>query len=337
MAIDMNKLARLRAGKATPSAPQVNQVMELKLQDVIPDPQQPRKSFSDAELQELADSIREQGLIQPITVRETKDGYLIVSGERRYRASLLNQAETIRALVTLESDVEKIAYIQMVENLQREDLNPAEVADFIASRLAKGEKQVEIAKKLGLAKSKISQFSAWQSMPEVIQEAVRDGKITSIETAYQLYKSWEKQPEEVESFIKDATNITRSDARALEKSFAGETFSDDSADENADFTDKISDQPSYDFDDSMDNDDADDFEEEDEKDTFSLDTYSEDEIAAEPEEFKKPIILVTVDDREGELLFKRKAKDGFVIVRFENGDEEVVYAQQVQIDRVIEA
>ncbi len=105
-----------------------NQLTELRLSEIEPNRAQPRKEFDEAALQELADSIAEHGLLQPITVRPYGDlGYQIVAGERRWRASRLAGLETVPVIIKELTDLE-CAEIALIENLQREDLNPVEEA-----------------------------------------------------------------------------------------------------------------------------------------------------------------------------------------------------------------
>jgi ParB family chromosome partitioning protein len=103
-------------------------VVEISLNEIKPNPYQPRKNFSQESLKELAESIKEDGLIQPIVVVEDEfDGYIIVAGERRYRASKLAKLKTIKAVV-LEITNEQMQQYALIENIQREDLNPIELA-----------------------------------------------------------------------------------------------------------------------------------------------------------------------------------------------------------------
>ena len=105
-----------------------DRLIELRLSEIEPNRAQPRKEFDEAALQELADSIKEHGLLQPITVRPYGNlGYQIVAGERRWRASRMAGLETVPVIVKELSDVE-CAEIALIENLQREDLNPVEEA-----------------------------------------------------------------------------------------------------------------------------------------------------------------------------------------------------------------
>ncbi|MDD2905189.1 MAG: ParB/RepB/Spo0J family partition protein [Sulfurimonas sp.] len=103
-------------------------VLELSLKDIRPNPFQPRKSFDEESLQELADSIKKDGLIQPIIVTEDIDGYVLIAGERRLRASKLAKLKTIKA-VLLNSDEQKMRQYALIENIQREELNAVELAE----------------------------------------------------------------------------------------------------------------------------------------------------------------------------------------------------------------
>jgi ParB family chromosome partitioning protein len=107
---------------------QKDSVIEIPLGNIKPNPYQPRKNFTAESLKELAESIKEDGLIQPITVVEDDiDGYIIVAGERRYRASKLAKLKTIKAVV-LDITKEQMQQYALIENIQREDLNPIELA-----------------------------------------------------------------------------------------------------------------------------------------------------------------------------------------------------------------
>ena len=109
-------------------------ILEIPLKDIRPNPFQPRKHFDDAALQELADSIKNDGLLQPIVVKEDIDGYIIIAGERRYRASKLAKLKEIRAII-LNSDEQKMRQFALIENIQREELNAIEIAEAYAELL----------------------------------------------------------------------------------------------------------------------------------------------------------------------------------------------------------
>ncbi len=107
---------------------QSDMVLEIALKDIRPNPFQPRKTFDESALSELAESIKEDGLIQPIVVTEDIDGYVLIAGERRFRASKLAKLKEIRAIV-LNSDEQKMRQFALIENIQREELNSIELAD----------------------------------------------------------------------------------------------------------------------------------------------------------------------------------------------------------------
>jgi len=104
-----------------------DEILELPLKDITPNPHQPRKIFNEESLQELANSIKKDGLLQPIIVKENLDGYTIIAGERRYRASKIAKLTTIRAIVINVND-DKVREFALLENIQRDDLNSIELA-----------------------------------------------------------------------------------------------------------------------------------------------------------------------------------------------------------------
>ena len=107
---------------------QRDEILEIPLKEIRPNPFQPRKSFNEESLQELAESIKNDGLLQPIVVTEDIDGYILIAGERRFRASKLAKMKEIRAIV-LNSDEHKMRQFALIENIQREELNSVELAE----------------------------------------------------------------------------------------------------------------------------------------------------------------------------------------------------------------
>jgi len=144
----------------------------LELSKLTPNPDQPRKIFSDAEIQILADSIKEKGLLQPILVKKMEDGQIIiVSGERRFRAHQLLERETIPSWFTT-GDAEELA---LVENLVREDLSAMETAEALMKlkeRLG-DKKQADLAKLIGKAKSTLSEYLSLNKFPQDIRDEIR--------------------------------------------------------------------------------------------------------------------------------------------------------------------
>ena len=178
MSIDLSALADLTENYDVEK--KYNNVEMIKLSKINPDPQQPRKNFDEQSLKELADSIERDGLIQPIIVRKENKSYTIVTGERRFRALQLTGVSEIACIVRNDIKKEDIPYVQMAENLKRDDLSVSEIADFIAGRLDAGESQKDIAEKIGFTKSVLSIYAAWADMPDEIREAIKTKKIIGV-------------------------------------------------------------------------------------------------------------------------------------------------------------
>ena len=150
----------------------------LKITEVEPNRNQVRKNFDQESLEELAESIKEYGLIQPIVVTKKDNYYSIVAGERRWRASKLAGIKEIPAIIR-EDDEKVNAEISLIENMQREDLNPIEKATGIKTLMDNyGMSQDEIAKKLGKAKTTIINWTRVLNLDPRVLEMVREGKIT---------------------------------------------------------------------------------------------------------------------------------------------------------------
>lgn len=139
----------------TPDQPESG--VMLRLSSIEPNPDQPRKNFDPKPLQELADSIRENGLIQPLVVRPIQDGrYMLIAGERRWRACRMAGLQEAPAVI-LEADDLRAAQLTLIENLQREDLNPLEAAKGYDALITHfGLTQEEAAKKIGCSRSAVA-------------------------------------------------------------------------------------------------------------------------------------------------------------------------------------
>ena len=150
----------------------------LKITEVEPNRNQVRKNFDQEALEELAESIKEYGLIQPIVVTKKDNYYSIVAGERRWRASKIAGLKEIPAIIR-EDDDKINAEISLIENMQREDLNPIEKATGIKTLMDNyGMSQDEIAKKLGKAKSTIINWTRVLNLDPRVLEMVKEGKIS---------------------------------------------------------------------------------------------------------------------------------------------------------------
>lgn len=150
----------------------------LKVTEVEPNRNQVRKNFDQEALEELAESIKEYGLIQPIVVTKKDNYYSIVAGERRWRASKIAGLKEIPAIIR-EDDEKVNAEISLIENMQREDLNPIEKATGIKTLMDNyGMSQDEIAKKLGKARSTIINWTRVLNLDPRVLEMVKEGKIS---------------------------------------------------------------------------------------------------------------------------------------------------------------
>ena len=152
---------------------------ELEIADISPDRSQPRKAFDPESLAELAASIKEHGVLQPILVRPSGEGYMIVAGERRWRAARLAGLTTVPVLIKELSDTDAMS-VAMVENLQREDLNPVEEAEgYKRLSEASGWTQEQIARTVGKSRPTIANSIRLLSLPADVVELLRSGKITA--------------------------------------------------------------------------------------------------------------------------------------------------------------
>jgi len=154
-------------------------VVELKINDINPNDDQPRKRFEEESLQELAASIRENGVIQPIIVVKKGSGYRIVAGERRWRASRLAGLSVIPAIVRDLTDLQTMEQA-LIENIQRQDLNPLEEA-YAMDRLMKehGLTQEELSKKLGKSRPAIANTVRLITIEASLQEYIRSGELSA--------------------------------------------------------------------------------------------------------------------------------------------------------------
>lgn len=157
----------------------VDEISELKLDYIKPNPYQPRKNFTEEEIRELAESIAENGLLQPISVRKNDDHYELISGERRFKAFTLLRKETIPARIINDVNNEKMLTLALIENIQREDLNPMELAHSYQRLIFECSlTQEEVAKKLGTKRSSVANILRLQKLSNVMQQALIDKKIS---------------------------------------------------------------------------------------------------------------------------------------------------------------
>lgn len=156
-----------------------NSVVFIDINDIRPNENQPRKTFDEEKIAELADSILEHGLIQPIVVRKKEVGYEIVAGERRYRAARKAELKAIPCLVRELTD-EQNMLLAIIENMQREDLNPIEEAQAIEKMVKTyGLTQEQVSKSLSKSRPYITNALRLLKLPEEIREMIVEGKLSS--------------------------------------------------------------------------------------------------------------------------------------------------------------
>ena len=195
-------------GSEETTAPQ-----KLKITDIEPNKKQPRKTFSDEALNALAESIIENGIIQPLTVRPYGDVYQIVAGERRWRAAKIAGLSEVPVRI-MELTDEQTAQIALIENLQRVDLNPIEEALGYQQLIDEfGMKQDEVAKKVGKARSSVTNSLRLLTLPDDVKDMVRDGVISVGHCKIIIgIPDEEKQRELAKKVVEDGISV-----RALEK------------------------------------------------------------------------------------------------------------------------
>ncbi len=209
--IDLNDLGNLSSDAVSGSA------IDMPIAQIIEDPDQPRTVFDDASLKELSDSIKVRGVKSPISVRHGQDGKFIINhGARRYRASIMAGKDTIPAFI--DDDYTRVD--QAIENVQREDLTPLDIARFIESEKNRGLKSIDIASELGKSKAWVSQHAVLSKVPECIKAKIEAGAFVKndVTAMADLTRLYQKNPEDVESFLRSFSgteSISRKDVRQL--------------------------------------------------------------------------------------------------------------------------
>ena len=189
----------------------------ISITDIQKNPYQPRKEFDKEKLDELAQSIKENGVIQPIIVRQSPViGYEILAGERRYRASLLAGLRYIPAVVKQLSDQEMMIQ-SIIENLQRENLNPIEEARAYESLVEKGFTHAEIADKMGKSRPYISNSIRLLSLPEQIISEVENGKLSQAHARSLVGLNKEQQDYFFQRIIEEDISVRKLEALLTEK------------------------------------------------------------------------------------------------------------------------
>lgn len=219
---NLTNVSGLLSGNSSKNSDLENSDLEvwLDINLIDPDPEQPRKSFDEEELQNLSNSMtyvnektgKQRGNKQAIIVRKNPNSegrYIIVMGERRWRAAALGGMKQIRARVDSYTDRDEIDTDQIIENIQKSDLKPKEMALWIGKKLRQGFKKNELAKMIGKSNSFITQYVALLSLPGAINELYQNDKCNDVTLLNDLSALHKKYPEELDNWIKDEKSINR--------------------------------------------------------------------------------------------------------------------------------
>jgi len=193
-------------------------VLEVKINDVEPNADQPRKVFDQERLQALAESIKEHGVVQPIIVRQDGSRYVIVAGERRWRAAKLAGLKTIPVVVK-ELSSRQVMEIALIENLQREDLNPIEEAEAYQKLMDEySMTQEEVAKLVGKSRAAIANSVRLLTLAKEIREMLVDGRLTSGHARTLVaIEDENRQKELADLFVKKGLNVREAEKLAAQE------------------------------------------------------------------------------------------------------------------------
>lgn len=187
-------------------------IFELKITDIVANESQPRRTFGHDTLGELAESIKEHGVVQPIVVRKDENGYEIVAGERRWRAARLAGLKAIPVVVKDYSKVEAME-IALIENLQREDLNPIEEANAYKTLMEEHKvSQEDIAKRIGKSRPKVANTIRLLNLNEEVKELLVSGELSAGHgRALLAINNKERQLEIANKIIKEGLNVRQTE------------------------------------------------------------------------------------------------------------------------------
>ena len=172
-------LGALMAETQTETGYNANSESTLPICDIVPNPNQPRTHFNESELEELSESIRENGVLQPLLVRKVGKTYQIIAGERRYQASKIAGLEEVPVIIK-DVDDQKVMELALIENLQRSDLNPIEEAKGYRQLIkASGMTQEALSKAVSKSRSAITNSLRLLDLPEQVQDMMFEGKLTA--------------------------------------------------------------------------------------------------------------------------------------------------------------
>lgn len=315
--IDLSKLDE-------PIEAQNGKPLQVPLENIIADKDQPRREFSDEAMKEFILNVGESGIKTPISIRPNPgiEGHWIINfGERRYRAALANKFDTIPCFVDeLSAD-----YDQVTENIQRDELKPIEIAMFIDRKVNDGDKKADIAKKLGKGKSFINDHMALINMPPVIEDAFNSGRCKSPAIIYVLRNLYKKYAEQLEQWLPLQDIISR----PIIDKYRKETL-EEKIEPPVSTSDKV----------NLDDPEQGDNEKTDGKGEEPTNESEESKAPKIKEKgiINKPLLTVLIDDREATLDIKLKpSHQGMVHVVYKDGTREEVNIESCKLISLIDA
>ena len=320
--LDLAKFGDLSSLLNTPAKTGDGLPLQIPIDAIDPDPNQPRKAdnpgFSRDSLDELAGTIRARGVKTPISVRENPEQpgrYIINHGERRYRASIIAEKLTIPAYV----DADYSAADQVIENLHRNDLTAREIADWIGREMAAGKKKGEIAGALGKSAAFVTQHVTLLDLPEPIASAFNAGRVRDVTLVNELVKAHKENAPEVCAWLDDdSQDITRGSVKLL-RDFLDTKSQTTSVEVEVDVPAPAQLKPQADA------------QEEPEP-------VGQQASTPDPDKLKKAIVLVRHDERRARLLLTRRpAAAATVWIKYEDDGQEIeVSAETVALAGIIE-
>jgi ParB family chromosome partitioning protein len=214
--------------KETPSDKKTgsNQIVEIETEKIVPNPHQPRLSFDEEKLNDLANSIKEHGIIQPLVVSQNENGYEIIAGERRFQAAKIAGLQKVPVIIRVAEEKEKLE-LALAENVQRHDLNPVEEARAYKELAEEFQmNQEEIAQRIGKSRSSIANKIRLLNLPVEIQRALVGGKISEGHAkAILALENPEKQRALFDEIIKNNLTVRQTENKTKEVSVRSHTRS----------------------------------------------------------------------------------------------------------------
>ena len=209
-----------RPAEAPAAAPSAG-LMEIAIESIAPNPYQPRKTFNEASIEELARSVRQHGIVQPLVVtRAGENRYKLIAGERRYRAAQKAGLTTVPVVVKEEMGEGDALQIALIENIQREDLNPIEEAQAYHQLHEEfGLTQEEISKQVGKERSTVANFLRLLKLPDNVKKLLASGQLSMGHArALLAVESTKKQEQLAERVVKRNLNVRQTEMLASESS-----------------------------------------------------------------------------------------------------------------------